>query len=164
MMDLFYNDNRRWGRMYNPYNQYRIDSIDNQIKSLEQQRAMLSQVPVVNNYLNTAPPSNYDFNGIWASSEDEARQVASANLPIIIMNKNDSKFYIKNLDGSFKTYSFSEEAEKPKVDTAKEINDLKMSVAALNDAVQKVLNTKPVIIGETPNMSQTPAKNAKKEQ
>ena len=150
---------------YNP-NQFRLDSIDSQIRSLEAQKAMLTQqgvqTPTINTYVNTQPQQNlqqYDFNGIWASGIEEAKKIANTNLPTIIMDRDESKFYMRNLDGSFKAFSFSEIEEAKKDDTIQaQIDSLKQSLASLSEKLGQVLNANQVNTQDNTKVAQIPQK------
>lgn len=99
--------------------QPRLDSLMQQRQLLDQQINALSQyqVPPININNNMTPaPSNYDFNGKWVTSEQEAKGVANNNLPLILFDKNEPVFYMKNLDGSFKKYKFMEVVEQKEED------------------------------------------------
>lgn len=52
-----------------------------------------------------------DFNCKWVNNEQEARNMMVNSLPSIMLDRNDSVFYMKSLDGSFKKYRFQEERE-----------------------------------------------------
>lgn len=100
----------RWERenMYNPA-QARVDSLLQQKQMIEQQINALSQyqmppININNNMTPNMPNGSFDFNGKW---------VANNNLPLILFDKNEPVFYMKNLDGSFKTFKFTEVVDQP---------------------------------------------------
>ena len=101
--------------MYNPM-QNRLDSLMQQRQMIDQQMQALQNyqsVPPININNNMQPNqmptnTNFDFNGKWVSDEQEAKGVASNNLPLILFDKNEPVFYMKNMDGSFKKFKFEE--------------------------------------------------------
>lgn len=133
--------------MFNPY-QSRMDSLLQQKQMLEQQMTALQQyqqMPNIN--INNMPqPNNFDFNGRWVNSKDEAMGVANNNLPLIMFDRNNPIFYMKNMDGSFKTFRFEEVLEQPQIN-----NDARI------DALESKINT---IL----NVLQQPSTNTSKEQ
>lgn len=105
---------------YNPM-QARADSLMQQrqmIDSQLQQLQQFSNVPPINinNQITPQPQFNFDFNGKWVSDESEAKGVANNNLPLIMFDKNNPIFYMKNLDGSFKKFKFMEVVETQEED------------------------------------------------
>ena len=74
---------------YNPM-QSRVDSLMQQKAMIEQQLQSLQQMNVPNININNIPsnptPSNFDFNGKWVDGEEQARNVANNNLPLILYN------------------------------------------------------------------------------
>lgn len=87
--------------MYNPYAQPNIN---------------------VNNMM-PQQPNNFDFNGRWVDTIEEAKNVASNNLPVVMFDKNKSLFYMKGIDGSFKTYEFKEVVEQKESDRINALED-----------------------------------------
>lgn len=101
---------------YNPA-QSRVDSLMQQRQMIDQQIQNLSQYanipPInINNQITPQSQSSFDFNGKWVNSEQEARNFANANLPTILFDSNESIFYMKTLDGSFKKFKFEEITEE----------------------------------------------------
>lgn len=92
---------------YNPM-QSRVDSLMQQKAMIEQQLQSLQQMNVPNININNIPsnptPSNFDFNGKWVDGEEQARNVANNNLPLILFDNNNPVFYMKNMDGAFKSF------------------------------------------------------------
>ena len=102
---------------YNPI-QARIDSLMQQKQMIEQQMNSLQGmgVPAININNNTTPsqPSvNYDGNFKWVDGEEQAKQIANNNLPLILFDNNNPMFYMKNVDGSFKKFRFEEIIDAP---------------------------------------------------
>ena len=86
--------------MYNPYNQARLDSLAQQKALIEQQMAQLQQMqmPPININNNMTPtPNNYDGNFKWVDNQEQAKQVANNNLPLILFDRNNPIFYMKNM-------------------------------------------------------------------
>ena len=100
--------------MYNPIND-RINNLMNQKQMIESQLQNIQQLanipPInINNQITPNMALN-DFNCKWVNNEQEARNMIVNGLPSIMLDRNDSVFYIKPLDGSFKKYRFQEERE-----------------------------------------------------
>lgn len=68
-------------------------------------------------------PTNFDFNGRWVETIEEARNVASNNLPVVMFDKNKPLFYMKGVDGTFKTYEFKEVIEQKETDRIDALED-----------------------------------------
>lgn len=131
---------------YNPM-QARADSLMQQKQMIEQQLQQLQQYsnipPInINNQITPTSQQSYDFNGKWVNNEQEARQFANSNLPTILFDNNEPIFYMKNMDGSFKKFRFSEivEQEKPSADSR--IDALEGKINAILDALGKNDETK----------------------
>lgn len=104
---------------YNPL-QSRIDGLMQQRSMIEQQLQSLQQMnnipPInINNNMTSPQPAhqNYDGNFKWVDGEEQARQVANNNLPLILFDNNNPMFYMKNVDGSFKKFRFEEIIDVP---------------------------------------------------
>ena len=140
----------RWERenMYNP-TQARVDSLLQQKQMIEQQINALSQyqmppININNNMTPNMPNGSFDFNGKWVSNKDEAKGVANNNLPLILFDKNEPVFYMKNLDGSFKTFKFTEVVEQPQTQVDDRIANLEAKFDALiSQLSQSKVNTPP---------------------
>ena len=108
---------------YNPA-QSRVDSLMQQRQMIDQQIQNLSQyanIPPININNQINPQTNgFDFNGKWVNNEQEARNFTNANLPTILFDNNESIFYMKSMDGSFKKFKFEEIKEETKVDPLEE--------------------------------------------
>lgn len=124
--------------MFNPY-QSRMDSLLQQKQMLEQQMTALQQyqqMPNIN--INNMPqPNNFDFNGRWVNSKDEAMGVANNNLPLIMFDRNNPIFYMKNMDGSFKTFRFEEVLEQPQINNNARIDALENKINTILNALQQ---------------------------
>ena len=107
--------------------------IDNQLQSLQQ----YANVPPINinNQISPQAQNTYDFNGQWVSDENEARGIANNNLPLILFDKNNPIFYMKNMDGSFKKFGFTEIVEQPKVQENERISMLEEKINMIFDAI-----------------------------
>lgn len=102
--------------------------IDNQLQSMQS-----AQFPPININNNMTPPTqqNYDGNFKWVDGEEQAKQVANNNLPLILFDNNNPIFYMKNVDGTFKKYRFSEIIEQPKENLEEKFNALEGKFNAL---------------------------------
>lgn len=104
--------------MYNPIND-RINNLMNQRQAIENQIASLQQmanVPPININNQITPNTNpNDFNARWVNNEQEARNMMITT-PSIFLDRNDSLFYMKTPDGSFKKYRFTEEQQSDSVE------------------------------------------------
>ena len=137
---LEYNISVRRDNMYNPMQQ-RMEQLLNQKQMIEQQMQMLqqfqSQVPPINiNNQLTPQIGNYDFNGKWVDSEEQARNIANNNLPLILFDNNNPIFYMKQVNGDFKKYSFSEIIDQPKESIENKVNDLEDKLNRLLENLQ----------------------------
>lgn len=112
--------------MFNPYQNNLL-----QQKALIEQQLQQMNVPPINiNNQFTQPQQNYDFNGKWVSSEQEAKQTMNNNLPLIMFDKDNPVFYMKSSDGTLKKYTFQE---------AENENYLENKVSKLDDKLNKLL-------------------------
>lgn len=126
---------------YNPM-QARADSLMQQKQMIEQQLQQLQQYsnipPInINNQISPTSQQSYDFNGKWVNNEKEARQFANTNLPTILFDNNEPIFYMKNMDGSFKKFRFTEIIEQEKPSTDSRIDALEGKMNAILDALGK---------------------------
>lgn len=133
-------ERKKMVKMYN-YNQSRMDSLMQQKQMIEQQIQTLQQyqVPPIN--INNNIPSssnnhqtNYDGNFKWVDGEEQAKQIANNNLPLILFDNNNPIFYMKNVDGSFKKFTFSEVIEEKKE------NMTEKRIDALEGKINDILN------------------------
>lgn len=100
---------------YDPL-QSRRDLLNQQRQMIEQQLQSLNQmsVPPININNNMTPSNllnNFDFNGKWVDSEEQAKQISNNNLPLILFDNNQNMFYMKTIDGTFKKFKFEEVAD-----------------------------------------------------
>lgn len=107
--------------------------IDNQLQSLQQ----YANIPPINinNQITPQSQSTFDFNGQWVNDENEARGVANNNLPLILFDKNNPVFYMKNMDGTFKKFQFNEVVEQPKIEENERINLLEEKMNMILEAI-----------------------------
>lgn len=130
--------------MYNSFNpmQARMETLLNQKQMIEQQLQSMQQMPPININNNMSPPVNFDFNGKWVDGEEQAKKTANQNLPLILFDNNNPIFYMKNMDGSFKKYRFSEIVEQQQPSTDEKINTLEGKLnAILEQLSQGNINT-----------------------
>lgn len=137
--------------MYNPT----LDRLINQRQMLDQQINNLQQysVPPINiNNQFTQPNNNFDFNGRWVNNEQEARNISNNNLPLILFDKNNPVFYMKNLDGTFETYEFTKKEQPIPVNNDERLdkleNQLQMLINALNQPKEDKAIKKGVVKDE----------------
>ena len=101
---------------YDPL-QSRRDMLNQQRQMIDQQLNSLNQMSVppinINNNMTPSPMVNFDFNGKWVDSEEQAKQVANNNLPLVLFDNNQNMFYMKSVDGSFKKFKFEEVIDVP---------------------------------------------------
>lgn len=146
--------------MFNPY-QSRMDSLLQQKQMLEQQMTALQQyqqMPNIN--INNMPqPNNFDFNGRWVNSKDEAMGVANNNLPLIMFDRNNPIFYMKNMDGTFRTFKFEEVLEQPQINNDARIDALESKINTILNALQQPSTNTSKEQETTPQT----AKNSRKE-
>lgn len=147
---------------YNPV-QSRVDSLMQQKAMIEQQLQSLQQMNVPNININNIPsnpvPSNFDFNGKWVDGEEQARNVANNNLPLILFDNNSPIFYMKNMDGAFKKFKF-EEIKEEKVENAN--NERMDMLEAKMDTILKALQGEPQQVQQNVPSEQKPPQNARK--
>nr|DAS58817.1 MAG TPA: hypothetical protein [Caudoviricetes sp.] len=147
---------------YNPV-QSRMDSLMQQKALIDQQIQSLQQMSVpninINNMPSNSPTSNFDFNGKWVDGEEQARNIANNNLPLILFDNNNPIFYMKNMDGGFKKFKF-EEIKEEKVESA-DTQRMDMLEAKM-DTILKALQGEPQQVQQNvPSEPKTP-QNARK--
>lgn len=137
---------------YNPmqYQQYQLDSLDNQIQMLNQRKAMLQQqmqpAPIQQTFIqqpaqSASPQNTFDFNGKWVNGIEEAKQLAGDHLPLLIFDKSNSTFYMKQLDGSMLAYEYK---PVPMVDPKDaEIQQLKQQLAQIQSQLDNAAAAAP---------------------
>lgn len=94
---------------------------------------------------------NFDFNGKWVNSIEEVQQINNDNLPIISMDRNENKFYMR-IGNELKAYEYKE-VELPNKD--KEIATLKSQLEELSKQLQ-------VFTSQNANVSQMALNKPKK--
>lgn len=148
--------------MFNPY-QSRMDSLLQQKQMLEQQMTALQQyqqMPNIN--INNMPqPNNFDFNGRWVNSKDEAMGVANNNLPLIMFDRNNPIFYMKNMDGTFRTFKFEEVLEQPQINNDARIDALESKINTILNALQQPSTNTSKEQGTTPQTAKNSGKEVK---
>lgn len=152
---------------YNAYNpvQSRMDSLIQQKALIDQQIQSLQQMSVPNININNIPSNpapmtnNFDFNGKWVDNEEQAKQIAGNNLPLILFDNNNPIFYMKNMDGSFKKFKF-EEIQEATVDTQtnERMDLLETKLNTILEALQGNSNK----VEENPTVEAKPSQNARK--
>lgn len=107
---------------------------------IEQQMNTLSQYNVppinINNQVTPQPQSNFDFNGKWVDNEEQAKQLASADKPLILFDNNNPYFFMKNTDGTLKKYKFEEVVEKQKSNVEDKVSMLEEKMNMILNALQ----------------------------
>ena len=150
---------------FNPYNPYmpnfiqtRIDGLqrqkadlDNQINMLNQQMQPQQQAPIQQTFINGQPAQqvstqqdqNFDFKGKWVANKEEAKNIANNNLPLILLDGSESKFYMKDSQGTLRTFKFEEVFEKENESSTQneEIALIKNQMEQQNKAIQAILAT-----------------------
>lgn len=122
--------------MYNPNNMYMQDlqnmrdRIDNQMRQMQQFQQPQIQQPAINQTFQLAPNQNVnDLDGKYASNIDEVRNTLTLKNTLFI-DKENKNLWIKNTDGSIKTYTLTEvveldEKDKQILALQKQIEDMK---------------------------------------
>ena len=126
--------------MFNPYGQNRLDNLIQQKNMIEQQIQSLQQMqmPPININNNMTPqPNNYDGNFKWVDNQEQAKQIANNNLPLILFEKNKPVFHMKNIDGTFKTFKFEEVIEQPQISNDARIDALENKINTILNALQQ---------------------------
>lgn len=122
----------------NPY-QIQMDSLLQQKQAIEKKMNELQQygaVPPINiNNQITPVPNNFDFNGKWVNSEQEARNIARNNLPVMSMDRNLDCFYLTNPDGSFEIYDYVKREQVPQANDSERITKLENKLNELISAL-----------------------------
>lgn len=145
---------------YNGYNpiQARMDSLMQQKQMIEQQLNSLQgmSMPAININNNTtpaAPSGSYDGNFKWVDNEEQARQVANNNLPLILFDNNNPMFYMKNVDGTFKKFKFQEVKDTPSPNVDPQLEQrMNLMETKLNDIINALTSNK-----EQSNTNTTPS-------
>lgn len=144
---------------YDPL-QSRRDMLNQQRQMIEQQLNSLNQMSVppinINNNMTPSPMVNFDFNGKWVDSEEQAKQVANNNLPLVLFDNNQNMFYMKSVDGSFKKFKFEEVIDVPIQPQANDprVDELERKMDMILSALQGTNNTTGT--NTSPNTETTP--------
>ena len=155
---------------YNPL-QALMESLMQQKQRIEQQMNSLQgmAMPSININNNPTPmqtQNNYDGNFKWVDNEEQAKQVANNNLPLILFDNNTPMFYMKNVDGSFKKFRFEEVIDAPVQNVDPQIeNRMNLLEGKLNDiltAMRGQNQKDQVNIPEVEKPSQTSSKQSNK--
>lgn len=144
--------------MFNPYGQNRLDNLIQQKNMIEQQIQSLQQMqmPPININNNMTPqPNNYDGNFKWVDNQEQAKQVANNNLPLILFDRNKPIFYMKNVDGSFKTFKFEEVIEQPQINNDARIDALENKINTILNALQQPNTNTPNQEKQAPQREKT---------
>lgn len=145
-------------QMYNPNNMYMQDlqqmrdRIDNQIKQMQQYQPM-QQPTAINQTFQLAPNQNInDLDGKYATNIDEVKNTLALKNTLFI-DKENKNLWIKNADGTIKTYTLTEVVEldpkdKQIIELQKQIEELKGAVlnakqSDFNNVVQSIKNEQP---------------------
>lgn len=75
-------------------------------------------------YQKSMVKPNFDFNGKWVNSIEEVQQINNDNLPVISMDRNQNKFYMR-IGNDLKAYEYK---EVEIVTQDKEIDSLKSQI------------------------------------
>lgn len=146
---------------YDPL-QSRRDMLMQQRQMIEQQLNSLNQMSVppinINNNMNPTPMTNFDFNGKWVDGEEQAKQIAGNNLPLILFDNNENMFYMKSVDGSFKKFKFEEVQETPALPSSDaRVDELERKMDVILKALQAPsanTDTNTPVNAETPPVEQ----------
>ena len=151
--------------MYNPNNMYMQDlqamrdRIDQQMRQVQQQFQPQMQQPAINQTFQLAPTSNInDLDGKYASSIDEVKNTLTLKNTLFI-DKENKNLWIKNADGTIRTFTLSEvieldEKDKQIMELQKQIEELKGAVlnakqSDFNNVVQPIANEQPSNVSTT---------------
>lgn len=126
--------------MYNnPNNMYMQDlsnlrdRIDSQMRQMQQFQQPQMQQPAINQTFQLAPNQSLnDLDGKYASNIDEVRNTLTLKNTLFI-DKENKNLWIKNADGTIKTYTLTEVIELDPKD--KQIMELQKQIEELKGAV-----------------------------
>lgn len=145
-MNPYSYDNSYMG--YNPA-QMRLNSLNQQKQMIEQQIAQLTAPQPVNINLNQNPVPQgspfsqgvqFDFNGRYVDGPEDAKKEAAQNLPIVFIDKNNPKLYLKGTDGSFRSYRLEEVQDEEKTgEVHAKIGALEGSIASLQAQMNQII-------------------------
>lgn len=132
---------------YNGFNpmQSKMDYLIQQKQLIDQQINSLQGMgmPAININNNTTPmqnQNNYDGNLKWVDGEEQARQIANNNMPLILLDNKAPIFYMKGVDGSFKKFEFKEVTEqsnapKSNLELENKVNNIETKLNQLIEAI-----------------------------
>lgn len=155
--------------MYNPNNMYMQDlqnmrdRIDQQMRQAQQFQQPQMQQPAINQTFQLAPNQNLnDLDGKYASSIDEVRNTLTLKNTLFI-DKENKNLWIKNTDGTIKTYTLTEvieldEKDKQILALQKQIEDMKGMIlnakqSDSNNVVQSITNEQPTNVSTNKSTS-----------
>lgn len=122
--------------MYNPNNMYMQDlqnmrdRIDNQMRQIQQFQHPQMQQPAINQTFQLAPNQNVnDLDGKYANNIEEVKNTLTLKNTLFI-DKENKNLWIKNADGSIKTYTLTEvieldEKDKQILELQKQLEEMK---------------------------------------
>lgn len=123
----------------NPTNMYMQDlqnmrdRIDNQMRQMQQFQQPQMQQPSINQTFQLAPNQNLnDLDGKYANNIEEVKNTLTLKNTLFI-DKENKNLWIKNADGSIKTFTLTEVVELDEKD--KQIIELKKQIEELKGAV-----------------------------
>ena len=149
----------------NPNNMYMQDlqnmrdRIDNQMRQMQQFQQPQMQQPSINQTFQLAPNQNLnDLDGKYANNIDEVKNTLTLKNTLFI-DKENKNLWIKNADGSIKTFTLTEvveldEKDKQILELQKQIEELKGVVlngkqSGFNNVVQPNTNAKSTDVSTT---------------
>lgn len=142
--------------MYNPNNMYMQDlqnmrdRIDQQMRQMQQFQQPMQQPTAINQTFQLAPnQANSELDGKYATSIDEVKNTLTLKNTLFI-DKENRNLWIKNADGTIRTFTLSEVIEldpkdKQILELQKQIEELKGAVlngkqSDFNNVVQPITN------------------------
>ena len=150
--------------MYNPANAYMQDlqtmrdRIDQQMRQAQQQFQPMQQPTAINQTFQLAPNQNLnDLDGKYATNIEEVRNTLTLKNTLFI-DKENKNLWIKNTDGSIKTYTLTEiieldEKDKQILELQKQLEEMKGMILNAKsddrDAIQPIENAKSTNVSTT---------------
>lgn len=122
--------------IYNPNNMYMQDlqnmrdRIDNQMRQMQQFQQPQMQQPSINQTFQLAPnQANSELDGKYANSIEDVKNTLTLRNTLFI-DKDNKTLWVKNVDGSIKTYTLTEvveldEKDKQIIALQKQLEELK---------------------------------------
>lgn len=135
------------------------DRIDTQMRQAQQYQNQLQQTPQINQTFQLAPNQNLnDLDGKYATSIEEVKNTLTLKNTLFI-DKENKNLWIKNADGTIRTFTLSEvieldEKDKQIIELQKQIEELKGAVLNakqpdFNNVVQPITNEQPSNVSTT---------------